>query len=76
MKKIVILIFVTFMLFGCHQKECRPDIQIQYETQEVIKYKPCITQEPNCDFSGEGFIPTEKLLACVIEQKKIINVCK
>lgn len=80
MKKILLhLVFgvlVSIVYCGCSQKEAEPKTQIVYETKEVVKFKPCPVPDVNCDFKGEGFVPTQKLLECVVEQKKALAVCR
>lgn len=45
---------------------------------DVVKVNiPVACQFPKvvCDFGGEGFVPTEKLLDCVIIQKRLMEAC-
>jgi len=72
--KYFILVLVTLFMFGCSST---PDIKevIVYKTKEVYIPVPCKV-EVNCDFTGDGYIPTTKLLKCVVEQKKALEYCR
>lgn len=79
MKKIVFLsvigCIVCLTFTGCPAKECQPEIKTVYDVKEVVKYVPCNQPKINCDFTGENFIPAKKLLACVVEQKRVLELC-
>ena len=65
-----ILIFFT----GCAKKEpCQPKIVTEYKTVEVKVPVMLDVPDIDCDFSGEGVVPTQKLLECVIMQKHILD---
>lgn len=70
----IILIMVSLLLTGCSTKQ-EPKTTIVYETKEILIPVPCKVPTINCDFSGEGFIPTQKLLDCVILQKRALEAC-
>jgi hypothetical protein len=78
---ILMFIIIIFSLNGCSQKqECPPApdpiIDVVYETKEVMVETPCVLPAPiKCDFKGEGYIPSIKLLECVIEQKRMLEYC-
>ncbi len=85
MKKIfsgLLMVIVGLYFSGCifdqpePCKECPPkEIQVQYKTQYVDRPVPCPDQNITCNFKGEGYVPTQKLLECVVLQKRALEVC-
>lgn len=71
--KIMLLALVTLMMVGCSAKAPRPIIKT--ETKEVYVEVPCSIPKVSCDFEGPGFVPTKKLLECVITQKMALDTC-
>lgn len=73
--KNILLICVGLMFVGCTKEECKPEIQTIYKTETIVKTIPCPTIKVDCDFKGEQFVPTKKLLDCVILQKRALELC-
>lgn len=63
--------------FGCADKLNGNDSKVIVDTRTVEVKVPVKCQIPKieCDFTGDGFTPTEKLLACVKTQKTVIDAC-
>lgn len=78
--KTLTLLFIGclgMLLSGCSEKqECLPEVQVVYKTIEVPKVTSCKSPTVICDFSGDGYKPTKKLLECVVAQKRALEVCK
>lgn len=72
--KITVLLLLGIVMVGCGQQP-EPEPMIKIKTEYVYKTVPCVVPKINCEFSGEGYTPTKKLLACVIEQKKALELC-
>lgn len=72
--KYMLLIAVAAILAGCCSD---PEIRevIVYKPKEVYVQQPCDV-EVKCEFGGEGYVPTSKLVQCIIEQKKALEYCK
>ena len=67
---------VCLSIIGCADKtECRPEIKTVYDVKEVTKTIPCNPPKIDCDFQGNDFVPAQKLLQCVVEQKRALEVC-
>lgn len=66
---------VCLSLFGCAEKECRPEIKTVVDVKEVVKSVPCVPPKIDCDFSGQAFVPVSKMLQCIVEQKRVIEAC-
>lgn len=67
------------VLTGCSTpptKPVPPTIITEYKTVEVFVNKPCDVPMPDCDFKGDGFEPTVKLLKCVVDLKRALEYCK
>ena len=76
---LILAIGVLLALSGCSTppaKPVPPKIVTEYKTVEVYVTKPCDVPMPTCDFSGEGFEPTVKLLECLTELKQALKYCK
>ncbi len=75
---LIVLFSVVTLFTGCGSK-CPPTpepiVKIVYKTKEVKVEVPCKLPEIDCDFVGEGFVPTEKLLQCVVTQKRALETC-
>jgi len=72
----VILVLVMTLLAGCASAP-KPQVvdHVVYKVQKVYIPKPCdVTVE--CDFTGDGYEPTMKLLRCVVKQKRALEYCK
>lgn len=70
------LIFtVSLLLVGCSNNQVKKELVVEYQTVEKIVVQKCEIPKIDCDFRGEGFIPTEKLLECVIKQKRALEIC-
>ena len=70
---IVTVILITFLFTGCFCETPEPIVKIK--TITVEKTVPCDLPKVHCDFHGEGFEPTQKLLDCVVIQKKALETC-
>ena len=68
--KIMFLLIPLFFI-GCVKKE---PIKV-YEIVEVPKIIVCTPPKVTCDFKGEGWTPTIKLVECIMEQKRAIEYC-
>ena len=66
---------VCLSFYGCAQDECRPEVRTVVDVKEVVKSVPCVPPKIDCDFSGQSFVPVSKLLQCVVEQKRALEVC-
>lgn len=73
--KIFSLIFILLFLVGCSTVEVRREQVLVDNPIEVGVPVPCKVDGLTCDFTGENYIPTYKLLQCVIVQKRIIEIC-
>lgn len=72
----VLLFVLPIMLFiGCSTHEIRKEVVEVVDTVEVSKPVPCKVDNFTCDFTGDLYTPTYKLLTCVIIQKRIIEIC-
>lgn len=68
---------ISFWLIALFFLGCTKPIKIINKDQ-IVKEKvmvKCSIPKIDCEFSGENFEPTKKLLACVIKQKKAIELC-
>lgn len=71
----LILLVLMVLLTGCGSTK-EPLIITKIEIQEkLVEVNKCKVPELHCDFSGEGFEPTKRLLECVILQKKYLDIC-
>ena len=71
---LVVLVISIIMTFsGCSAKE-----KIIYVDRPVPYSVPvkCVIPEVVCSFDGNGSEPILRLLECVVDQKKAIEVCK
>jgi len=68
---------MMFIFKGCACKEPEPVIMYKtiIETKDVYIEVPCKVPVVKCDFKGDGYTPTVKLLECISEQKKAIESC-
>lgn len=68
---------IAMMLSGCTTTVNTPERLVV--KQEVVEKKVivgCQLPKIECEFTGEGFTPTEKLLDCVQKQKKALELCQ
>ena len=72
----LLLITIVILFTGCNVPSTPEPIQIVHETTEVSRVTKCVSPEVDCNFEGSGYTPTKKLLQCVIEQKRALEVCK
>ena len=71
---LVLAIGILMIFTGCAKKEpCEPKIITEYKTIETKVPVMVEVPEVDCDFRGEGIVPTQKLLECVILQKRILD---
>jgi len=77
MSKMIYIISAIFalMLTGCFEDPKPPEkeVVIKTETQKVNTPVTCEVPKVTCDFKGDGFTPTIKLLECVAKQKYILD---
>ena len=76
--KIICLIFVSLFLVGCATtkiKQLSGETVVKIEKVKEYVVEKCHVPDDLCEFSGEGFIPTEKLLNCIIIQKRYLDIC-
>ena len=67
---------VVIILTGCKEKEdtLKPtSSKVQIVERKIIV--KCELPEVECEFTGEGFEPTRKLLECIKTQKEAIRIC-
>lgn len=73
--KIFSILLIALALTSCAGTTPPANEVIVYKYKDVMIPVPCDT-DVKCDFSGEGYVPTKKLLQCVIEQKHALDYCK
>lgn len=71
---IIAILIAMFLFTGCCTK-LPPEQVITIETKIVKVPVPCEVPKLNCDFKGDGFVPTTKLLECLIQHKRALEVC-
>lgn len=81
LSNILLLLFIfgmiAMMFIGCSSKTTE-DIQPCSSKVEVVEVKvpvACNVPKVECDFSGDNFEPTQKLLDCLILHKKLLKAC-
>lgn len=77
----IIFILSVILFTGCattQYKQLPPEKVVVTEIQEKVVVKPCPVPDLSkvCDFKGDFFTPTEKLLQCIIAQKRALELCK
>lgn len=83
---IVLTLVISFFLFGCmtksqHEKIMQGEIarKIESERLNIIEKNivvGCPIPEYKCEFRGNNYMPTRKLIECIALQKEIINNCR
>lgn len=73
MKNIGLGCLISFLLVGCSSKQT---VVSDIEIQKVYVPVKCEVPEVHCDFKGEGYTPTQKLLECIVLQKRALEVCR
>ena len=74
--KIFSLILITlFVLTGCTYKQPEPVVKtvVVTEIKEVKVPVPCKVPKVTCDFNAPGFSPINKMLECIIMQKRALE---
>lgn len=61
---------------GCTTVNTPERLVVKQEVVETKVMVGCQLPKIECDFTGEGFTPTEKLLDCVQRQKKALELCQ
>ena len=71
--KCILFIPIVLIVTSCTMQPTKliKEKEIEYVGIPV----PCEVPEVICDFSGEWLEPTEKLIRCISEQKKVIEIC-
>lgn len=68
---------LAVILSGCTTTVNTPErLVVKQEVVETKVLVGCKLPKIECDFTGEGFVPTEKLLDCVQKQKKALELCQ
>jgi len=80
MKYYIILSALIAMLFtgcGVEPKPCVPKTvtKVIYKTKIVKVPVPCDMKKPTCDFKGDGYEPSIRMMECIVTQKKVIDAC-
>ena len=69
-------LIISFLISGCVTTKVT---DTKYVTvTETIDNKvavKCEIPKVECEFSGQGVVPGQKLLKCIVLQKKIIEAC-
>lgn len=79
LSSLLLIAIVTMMLIGIWGCSSKEEVKPCVSKVEVVKeYVPvaCDVPDVNCEFSGDNFTPTQKLLECVVLQKKALDLCK
>ena len=73
----IALFFIAILFNGCATKvkEVKGETVVKIEKVKEYVVEKCHVPTNICEFSGEGFVPTEKLLDCVITQKHYLDIC-
>jgi len=74
----LLMVIVIIFTSCCKEPKPCPDCipEIHWNTQIVKVETKCKSNEKvDCDFSGDGIVPTVKLLKCVAVQKRLIEAC-
>lgn len=71
--KYLLIITTVLLVTSCSVQPTRlvKEKEIEYVGIPV----PCEVPKVVCDFSGEWLQPTEKLIRCISEQKRVIEIC-
>lgn len=75
---LLVLLSIGLFIVGCGGKTTItkvPETVVKIETVKEYVVEKCDVPADLCEFTGEGFVPTEKLLDCVIVQKHFLEVC-
>lgn len=75
---LLMLVGLGLFIIGCGGKTTItkvPETVVKIETVKEYVVEKCTVPKDLCEFTGEGFVPTEKLLDCVILQKHFLKVC-
>jgi len=73
--KYLLITFTTLLLIGCSDKnpEVEHDVVVVTKIKKVYIETGCKVPKIKCDFKGEGFEPTIKLLECTSLQKHVLD---
>lgn len=76
---IVGLFIVLLSLLACSSKTYRP-VNLQPTSNKIIVQEKIVTvkckiPKIDCEFTGDNYVPTKKLIECISLQKKAIEVC-
>lgn len=78
LSNILIILVICCVCISCSSKVEKEEFKpTKTKIQIVEKIVPVACKIPklDCNFSGSNFVPTQKLLECVILQKKILEDC-
>lgn len=73
-KTILVLLSISVLFGGCYNQP-EPEIRTVYKTKEVKVPVKCKVPKIDCNFKGEGFDPTIRLLECIQLQKRALEAC-
>lgn len=74
-----LLLILPIVFIGCfsNKEVCKePKVITKVEVVEKIVPIKCKVPEVHCEFGGDDFEPTKKLLECIVEQKRALEVCR
>jgi len=73
--RVALLIFVSLLIAGCGHKTRPPIIIEKIKPVYIYKTVPCKIPNVDCEFTGDGNLPTIKLLECIVKQKRAMESC-
>lgn len=72
----LVFFILWLILNGCSlNKDNLQPTSSKVQIVEKVVPVACPIEKVECDFTGKDFVPTKKLLECVILQKRIIEQC-
>lgn len=71
---LLVIVLISLMFIGCGSKDPKPTSLGNIVIEKKVAVA-CEVPKAECDFKGEMFEPTIKLLECVKLQKEIIRIC-
>jgi len=76
--KYLLLVSMTLIVIGCGDKNPNPehDVVVVTKVKKIYIETGCKVPNIDCDFTGDGFEPTVKLLECVSLQKHVLDSLK
>lgn len=76
--QIILFISCVGLLLGCYKNNCDQLKLTSKRIHTIDKnvYITCPIPEYTCDFTGNNYNPTKKLIECIKKQKEIIDLCR